>query len=213
MVKLTLLVGSQNQDKVREIRQILGSDQIQVVSPKVLKRQIDPEETEHTFLGNARIKAAAYAKEAIGEPIDYVISDDSGLCVPILGGEPGVYSARYAGRACNYEKNISKLLKELKGTPIQYRRAQFICVVSCFAVGSPSEAFHTMGIVDGHIAEKPRGSNGFGYDPVFFTGIKTFAEMSPELKNRYSHRAEALRHLKTRLNQLLEVEVNINKGK
>lgn len=199
----TLLVGSQNQNKVREIREILGNDQVQVVSPKILKRQIDPEETARTFLGNARIKAAAYAREVEGEPINYVIADDSGLCVSILGGEPGIYSARYAGHGCNYEENINKLLREMRGIPLQYRKAQFVCVVSCYSVETQKELFHTMGLVQGFITEEPKGESGFGYDPIFFTGIQTYGEMSSKLKNMYSHRAEAIKHCKHKLSEVI----------
>jgi XTP/dITP diphosphohydrolase len=145
------------------------------------------------FLENALIKARAVA-EATGE---IVLADDSGLEVEALGGAPGIYSARYAGQDADDVRNIRKLLNDMKDVPPGKRGAAFLCVLVLYA---PADGRYEIfeGRWEGMIAKRPFGRGGFGYDPIFFIpdlGV-TVAELSPELKNRISHRAQAIAKLK-----------------
>lgn len=155
------------------------------------------EETENTFAGNARIKSLFYSLRCPG----YVLADDSGLEVPVLGGRPGVLSARYAGKGANDKKNISLLLTELEG--VDQRRARFVAVCSLAYKGEEIALFQ--GEVWGEILVHPAGDSGFGYDPVFFYPPfqKSFAQISREEKNRVSHRGEAMRKLREYLAEKL----------
>jgi XTP/dITP diphosphohydrolase len=146
------------------------------------------EETAGSFDGNARLKAEALL--ALAGPEDWVLADDSGLEVDALGGAPGVFSARYAGEPCDYAANNEKILRELAGE--QNRRARFVTVI---ALCRPGAAPLTVtGTCEGTIIEEPRGSKGFGYDPLFVPDgySETFAELPSEVKNKISHRANAL---------------------
>ena len=149
------------------------------------------EESASTFAENATGKAFYYSRLSDG----IVFADDSGLVVPALGGAPGVFSARYAGPGASNEQKIAKLLFEMKGLEGANRNAHFVCVIAAVragrAVGVVSEK------VDGEILDSPRGSDGFGYDPVFFFPPlgKTFAELRAEEKSRHSHRGKAFRRL------------------
>jgi XTP/dITP diphosphohydrolase len=146
------------------------------------------------FLENALKKARAVS-ESTGET---VLADDSGLEVDALGGAPGIHSARYAGNDADDVQNIRKLLYDLKGIPAENRRAAFRCVLVHYPVDGLYEVFE--GRWEGLIAEKPAGHGGFGYDPVFFLPVEkmTAAELPPEVKNRISHRAQAIAKLKER---------------
>jgi XTP/dITP diphosphohydrolase len=150
-----------------------------------------------TFEANARKKAEAYSRYAAGE---MVLADDSGLEVDALGGAPGVHSARYAAEAPHLAgvnsddaANNARLLRELKQVPLEKRAARFVCVITAAQDGKTLEVFH--GKAEGVILDAPRGSNGFGYDPLFFFPQigKTFAELSAEEKAEYSHRGAAFR--------------------
>lgn len=191
---MKFLLATNNQGKLRELRAILG-DGIEVVTLKEMGIVSDPEETGTTFAENARIKAQA-GLAASGLPC---IADDSGLSVDALQGAPGVYSARYAGEACDTAANNALLLKNLQG--ISDRRGAFHCAICvCFPDGSELTA---EGRCDGVITESPRGENGFGYDPLFYVESygKTFAELSADEKNAISHRSCALRELKQKLEE------------
>ena len=156
----------------------------------------DPEETGDTFEENSEIKAK-FALEKSGLP---TIADDSGLYVFTLNGEPGVYSARYSGENANDKSNNELLLKKLEGKTD--RKAKFVSVVTLlFPDGRKVQA---KGECYGEILEKPRGENGFGYDPLFYVPElkKTFAELSPKEKNKISHRAKALRLFEERLKEI-----------
>ncbi len=183
-----LLIGSKNPDKVAEIQALLADLEITVRSLDEFDVP-DVEETGESFAVNAGLKASVFA---LSTGL-LTVSDDSGLCVDALGGDPGVYSARYAGEGCSYQDNIDKLLENLKGVPSDQRTAQFIAVLAC-AAPDGSVRFTVEGLVEGYITDEPRGTKGFGYDPVFYYPPlrKTFAEMEPEEKNRISHRANAL---------------------
>lgn len=149
------------------------------------------EEDAPTFGENAAGKALYYSRIS-DLP---VVADDSGLMVDALGGAPGVHSARYAGRNASSEKRIEKLLFEMHASRCKDRRARFVCVIALARAGHVGALFSDS--VEGEILEEPRGIGGFGYDPVFFfpPAGKTFAEMSADEKNRYSHRARAFHKL------------------
>ena len=154
------------------------------------------EENAPTFGQNALGKVLYYSQLSDG----IVFADDSGLVVPALGGEPGVHSARYAGPHATSDDRIAKLLGELAGTPHQERAAYFCCVIAVVRQGLPIAVISNR--ADGEILEAPRGSGGFGYDPIFYLPEldKTFAELTPQEKNLYSHRGKAFRRLLSFLN-------------
>ena len=192
---MKLVVASRNQHKVAEIQALLGSvPDLEVVS---LDGYSVPEiiEDQDTFLGNAAKKAVETARQINA----VVLADDSGLSVDALGGAPGVYSARYAGAGATSSQLCAKLLRELKDVPSARRTAHFVTVL--VAAGPEKILCTAEGQVDGLIAEEMRGQHGFGYDPVFYYPPlrKTFAELSPEEKNKHSHRYRALQNLLTQL--------------
>jgi XTP/dITP diphosphohydrolase len=179
-----LVVASHNQGKVREIRELLARFKIDVVSAGDLNLP-EPDETEATFIGNAKLKALA-AATASGLP---ALSDDSGLAVSALGGAPGIYSARWAGPTKDFTIAMTRIENELAGKTD--RSAKFVCAL---ALGWPDGHCETFeGEVHGTLSFPPRGTKGFGYDPIFVpTGFSTtFAEMEPEAKHAMSHRAKA----------------------
>jgi len=188
----TLIVASGNPGKLREMQEYLtGLDWDLQLKPKAL----EIEETGETFMANACLKASQVA-QAMGK---WAIADDSGLAVNALGGAPGIYSARYEKTD---SERIERLLKELGDTA--NRQAQFVCAV---AVACPdgSIALHSEGTCRGEILNSPRGTSGFGYDPVFYVPQQqqTFAQMQPELKHKISHRGQAFQAL---LPQLRSIE-------
>ena len=183
---MKIVVATNNQNKIREIREMFSPLGFEVISQAEEGIDIDVEETGDTFAKNALIKARAAAMLTD----NYVLADDSGLCVEALGGKPGVMSARYAGPDATDADKINKLLKAL-GDETD-RRAKF---VSAMAFIFPNgDELMTQGEVSGVILREPRGENGFGYDPVFFSDDlgKTFAEADAEEKNSVSHRGRAL---------------------
>ena len=189
-----LIIATSNPHKVEEIGAVLGQIGIQCM-PMQDAGIPEPEEDGATFEANARIKAIAYAK-ALGVT---VLADDSGLEVDALGGAPGVHSARYAGvgatRAERDAANNAKLLRELAGVPQERRTARFVCVL-CVARPDGSIVAEARGHFEGSIGEAPRGSNGFGYDPLLvLPDGRTSAELTSEEKNARSHRGNALRTL------------------
>jgi len=183
-----LILATQNEHKVREIRELLADLDVEVTHPGELDDAPELAETGETFAENARQKALACA-QATGE---LCLADDSGLMVDALGGEPGVRSARYAGEGASQEDLIGKLLGELAGVAMPERTARFVCALSL--CGPEGEIGRWEGRVEGAITREPRGTRGFGYDPVFYhpPAGKTFAEMTPEAKNAVSHRGRAL---------------------
>jgi XTP/dITP diphosphohydrolase len=189
-VPFGVVVASKNPDKIAEVEAVLEdiSPQIEVVTGYEWP---DVEETEDTLVGNALLKAEAVAA-ATGLP---AIADDTGLEVDALGGAPGVHAARFAGPEATYEENVAKLLSELEG--VAERGARFRTVIAMVAPGE--EPVIAEGVMEGEIATEPRGSNGFGYDPVFLVGSKTYAEMTDEEKNAVSHRGRALLALAAQL--------------
>lgn len=180
---MDFVIGTHNPNKIVEFQRILGPLSVKIVPAELRK----VEETGTTFAENAFLKASAACRET-GRP---AVADDSGLSVDVLGGAPGVYSARYAGEGASGEACVRKLLNALKDVPAEKRGAKFVCSICCvFPNGARITA---QGECPGKIAYAPRGSGGFGYDPVFLAGPKTFAEMPPEEKDAISHRGRALR--------------------
>jgi XTP/dITP diphosphohydrolase len=191
-MKPRLLFATTNPGKVKELRGLVG-DAVEVVSLKELPPVPEPVEDGETFEANAEKKARAYA-QATGLPS---LADDSGLCVDALGGRPGVHSARYApgDDRARYEK----LLAELSGVPEERRTASFRCAL-CLALPDGGVRIE-VGRCEGRILNGPRGSHGFGYDPVFFIPAlgKTMAELTSEEKAGVSHRGEAFRKMRPAL--------------
>ncbi len=192
---MKLIVATKNKGKVSEIGKILEGTGVELLSLSDLPDIVMPEETGATFEENALLKARAISTAA-GIA---ALADDSGLEVDSLGGRPGVFSARYAGTDATDEENYIKLLGELEGVPEAKRTARFRCAVAFVASNGTSAVFH--GTLEGQIAQVPSGTGGFGYDPVFYIPSegRTSAELSPEEKNRISHRAKALAGFKAYL--------------
>jgi XTP/dITP diphosphohydrolase len=188
-----LYLASGNPGKLREF-QILAAAAGHTLELELLPGYAalpEFEEAAPTFAENAAGKAFYYSKHCDG----MVFADDSGLVVPALGGAPGVLSARYAGMGASSEQRNTKLLGELRGKKGEERAAYFVCVIATGLRGRANVVVSAK--VDGEILEEPRGSGGFGYDPVFYFPAlgKTFAELSAEEKNRQSHRGKAFRRL------------------
>ncbi|MGN0329715.1 MAG: XTP/dITP diphosphatase [Kineothrix sp.] len=194
-MKRKIVFATGNAGKMKEIREILKDLDCEVCSMKEMGIDIPIEENGKTFEENAVIKAEAVAA-ACGE---IVLADDSGLEIDYLNGEPGIYSARYMGEDTPYSIKNANLIERLKGVPEDLRGARFVCVIA--AVFPDGEVVSTYGEVKGRIAHSERGSNGFGYDPVFFLPEfgRTTAELSDHEKNSISHRGEALRKMKEEL--------------
>ena len=198
-----ILVATTNQGKVKELRELLGN-QARWLSLSDAGIDLDVCEDASTFAGNARKKAIEYA-QASGL---WTLSDDSGLVVDALNGQPGVHSARFSGvqsddRAVVDQKNYEKLLSLLEGVPSDKRTARFMC---CICVASPEEVLiETEGAVEGIITIEPSGQGGFGYDPVFYVPQfgKTMAELDAAQKNTISHRGNAIRALQPLLEKRL----------
>ncbi len=183
-----LVIASHNAGKVQEIADLLRPLGVTAVSAGDLALP-EPEETEKTFVGNALLKARA-AADAAGLP---ALADDSGLSVEALGGDPGVYSARWAGPKKDFQRAMQKVNEALRTAP--NRAATFVCAL---AVAQPRNGEATFeGTVQGQLTWPPRGSHGFGYDPIFVPdGFRiTFGEMEPHRKHAISHRADAFARL------------------
>lgn len=193
---MRVIAATKNKGKIKEMQEILSPLDIEIVSQEEMGIELDAEETGDTFERNALIKARAVAMVC-----DYpVLADDSGLCIDALGGAPGVRSSRYAGDNASDADRINKVLSELQGCDI--RTARFVTSVA-FITPDGTE-ITASGEVKGYITEAPEGSNGFGYDPIFFSDElgKTFAVSSDEEKNSVSHRGRALRNLYNKLKEM-----------
>jgi XTP/dITP diphosphohydrolase len=195
-----LIIASNNEHKIAEIKQILSQFPLQVLSLKEANINIDVEETGTTFMENAEIKASEIFKIAHG---DMVLADDSGLSVEFLNGAPGIFSARFAGEHGNTSENNEKLLFLLNGKGEEQRKAKFICAM--VLIINNTEMVKVQGETEGIITAEFRGEEGFGYDPLFFVSevSKTFAQMSSEEKNAISHRGRALGKLKSEMERLI----------
>lgn len=196
---MKILVATTNKGKLREYAELLADLPVEWVSLADVGIATDVKETGETFEENARLKASAYARES-GL---LTLADDSGLEVEALGGAPGVQSARYAGPGASDQERYQLLLANLEGVPDEDRKARFVCVI---AVATPEgDMISAEGFRGGYIIREPRGEHGFGYDPVFWIpGYRvTMAELEPEVKNRISHRAQAVKAIRPELEKVI----------
>ena len=194
-MKETIVFATGNEGKMREVRMILADLGMEILSMKEAGVHADIVEDGETFAQNAEIKAKAVWARTGG----IVLADDSGLAVDYLGGEPGVYSARYMGEDTSYDIKNQAIIDRLKGAKGKERSARFVCDIA--AVLPDGTVIHTEGFMEGQIAEKPAGTEGFGYDPILYIpelGV-TSAELTLEQKNQISHRGKALRAMKEEL--------------
>ena len=192
---MRLIIATGNEDKVREIDEILEGTGFEAISMKQAGFNPDIVEDGTTFEENALKKAMA-VHELSGE---YVMADDSGLCIDALDGAPGIYSARFCGENSTYEEKFRKIFEMLADVPEDKRTAQFVCAIA--VVKPDGTSFTVRGECRGVLHEKPVGENGFGYDPIFYVpefGMTT-AQMEPEVKNSISHRGRALRAMVEKL--------------
>ncbi|WP_342469011.1 XTP/dITP diphosphatase [Ureibacillus sp. FSL K6-3587] len=194
-----VVIATKNKGKAKDFEAIFKPLNYEVITMLDIANDMEIEETGTTFEENAVLKAETLSK-ALGK---LVIADDSGLEVDALGGEPGVYSARYAGNHDD-EANIQKVLVNLEGVPDEKRTARFVCVIAISGPDIKTKTFR--GTCEGTILHEKRGSNGFGYDPIFYVPElgKTMAELTPEQKGAISHRGNAIRKLTEELPNVLK---------
>jgi len=192
---MRIIFATKNNDKLREISEILKGRDIRVLSMTQAQIEGEAEENGKTFEENALLKAR-YVFEANGKKEgDFILADDSGLEIDALNGEPGVLSARYLGKDTSYHEKNNDLIRRLEGIPDEKRTARFVCAIAAIRPdGSELVIRETM---EGRIGYEEAGENGFGYDPIFFLPEfnKTSAEISPDQKNGISHRGKALRRM------------------
>ncbi|MBQ5735553.1 MAG: XTP/dITP diphosphatase [Lachnospiraceae bacterium] len=187
-----IVFATGNENKMKEIREILGDLNTEIISLKQAGIDVEIIEDGKSFEENALIKARAIWKETKG----IVLADDSGLEVDYLNGEPGIYSARYLGEDTSYDIKNKAIIDRLEGVPDEKRTARFVCVIA--AVFPDGTELTTRGTIEGIIGYEQKGDNGFGYDPIVYVPElkKTTAELSMEEKNEISHRGNALRKMK-----------------
>ena len=191
-----IIFATGNAGKMREIREILADFGGEILSMKEAGISTDAEENGASYEENALIKARAVAEKA-GDAV--VLADDSGLEIDALGGEPGIYSARYLGEDTSYRVKNANLIERLAGVPEEKRTARFVCAIA--AVLPDGRELVTKAAVEGRIGYEEKGEGGFGYDPIFYVPEfgRTTAELSEEEKNQMSHRGKALRLMKEEL--------------
>ncbi|RKI84921.1 RdgB/HAM1 family non-canonical purine NTP pyrophosphatase [bacterium 0.1xD8-71] len=198
-----IVFATSNQGKMREIRAILQDTEAEILSMKEAGVFLEIEENGTTFTENAIIKAQAVAQALSGkegfQADCVVLADDSGLEIDCLGGEPGIYSARYLGEETPFDRKSQDFLRRLEGVADDKRTARFVCAIA--AVWSDGGVYTTLGTIEGRIGHELKGDNGFGYDPIFYLPEYgcTAAELSDEEKNRISHRSRALEQMKPEL--------------
>lgn len=198
-----IIFATGNENKMREIREIFADLPIRMKSLKEAGLVSEPEENGKSFVENAFIKAEAVHALC---PDAIVMADDSGLSVDYLGGEPGIYSARWLGRDTSYERKNAELIDRLKGVEGAARSARFTAAIACIL--PDGTRLCTEAHMEGQIAEAPAGENGFGYDPILYLPDygKCFAELSEAEKNAISHRGKALRQMRAKLREILAGE-------
>jgi len=189
---MKIVIASNNKDKIEEVKTIFAQKNIEVI-PQAQLQVPEIEETGLTFVENAILKARNACKHT-NMP---AIADDSGLEVDALEKRPGIYSSRYAGPQAIYADNIAKLLQELRGVPKARRTARFQCIIVLLKSAIDPTPIICQGAWKGEITLAPAGTNGFGYDSVFWVPAHqcTAAQLTPELKNKISHRAQALQKI------------------
>lgn len=198
---MRFIIASKNKKKIAELERILNPLGIRAVTETDLGISIpDVEETGKTFTENALLKAESACKSS-GLP---AIADDSGLCVDALNGAPGVYSARYSGENATDKSNNALLIENLKDIPKEQRTAKFCCAIS--VVFPNGDTIKCNGECKGLIGFEPSGDGGFGYDPYFYVGGKSFAALTAEEKDKISHRGNALRELNVKLKEYLDAD-------
>jgi XTP/dITP diphosphohydrolase len=194
---MPLFIATTNRDKLREIGAVLARSEVELASLADVPPIAEPEETGETFEENARLKAFYYARhiEQYAGPDVLTVAEDSGLVVDALDGEPGVRSARFVRPGATYAERFEEIYRRLAAAPERPRTARFICALAVVRRGAL--VFETTGTIEGEISAAPRGSGGFGYDPIFYYppyGL-TLAETSGEQKLRVAHRGQAFRKL------------------
>lgn len=195
---MKIFIATKNHNKLKELKRILIPMGFEVLSENDLEKPLpEVEETGVTYEENALLKAHSGLKET-GL---ITVADDSGLSVDILDGAPGLYSARYSGTGATYASNNEKLLAALDGVPRDKRTATFVSAIAC--VFPDGREFTVRGECKGYVADKCRGEGGFGYDPLFVCEAGCYAEMTPEEKDRVSHRGNALRAFKKELKKYI----------
>ena len=194
-MKSKIIFATGNMGKIREVRQILSDLGMEVVSMKEAGIHAEITEDGKSYEENALIKAREIAKYTNA----IIMADDSGLEIDYLNGEPGIYSARYLGEDTSYSVKNKNLMDRLEGVPDEKRTARFVCAIA--AVMPDGRELTTRGIIEGRIGYEEAGENGFGYDPIFYVPEfgRTTAQLSPEEKNRVSHRGRALELMKAEL--------------
>lgn len=198
-MKKTIVFATGNQGKMKEIRQILAGMDVEILSMKEAGISMDIVEDGTTFEENAIIKA-----KAVASATDHIVlADDSGLEIDYLNKEPGIYSARYMGEDTSYDIKNANLLERLNGVEDEKRTARFVCAIA--AALPDGQILTVQGVIEGRIAYEPKGSNGFGFDPIFYLPEYgcTSAELSEEDKNAISHRGRALRAMKEKLKEVI----------
>src|SRR5205085_4373859 len=197
---MDLVLATRNPHKTKEFRALLGVE-FTLIDLSDFPEIVLPKETGRTFAENAMLKARSVSQDRQS----LIVADDSGLEVDVLAGAPGIYSARYAGENASDAENVDKLLRELSTRHVTTEKlsARFRSVIALARSGKLLDTFE--GVVEGNIVDSPRGTAGFGYDPVFQpTGFEqTFAEMPPDMKNKISHRAQAIAALRKGLRDLV----------
>lgn len=195
-----IIFATGNKGKIKEIQMILADLGVEVITMKEAGIEIDIEENGKTYEENALIKSRAVAAHPVAKKEKCIVmADDSGLEVEYLNNEPGIYSARYLGEDTSYRIKNANLIERLDGVPDEKRTARFVCAIA--AVLPDGEEITTRGIIEGIIGYEEKGSNGFGYDPIFYVPRfgRTTAELTEEEKNQVSHRGNALKLMKEEL--------------
>lgn len=203
---MKIIFATGNMGKMREIRAIMADVDAQILSMKEADVYADVVEDGTTFMENAFIKARAVSQLAKEKGLNaVVIADDSGLVVDALGGEPGIYSARYLGEDTPYSVKNAKIIERLKGVADEDRSARFVCAMAAVFPDGSEESFEAT--YEGRIGYEEKGSNGFGYDPIFYLPDRGLysAELDPDEKNRISHRGKALEGIKNILKDRITV--------
>lgn len=194
---MKVIFATGNMGKMREIRAIMSDTDAEVLSMKEADVYTDVEEDGSTFMENAFIKARAVAKLVKEKGLNAaVVADDSGLVVDALGGEPGIYSARYLGEDTPYKIKNAKIIERLEGVEDEKRTARFVCAMAVVFPDGSEDSYEAT--YEGRIGYEEKGPNGFGYDPIFYLpdrGVYS-AELDPDEKNRISHRGKALEGIK-----------------
>lgn len=202
-----IIFATGNKGKIKEIQMILADLGVEVITMKEAGIEIDIEENGKTYEENALIKCRAVAVHPVAQKEECIVmADDSGLEIEYLNNEPGIYSARYMGEDTSYRVKNANLIERLNGVPDEKRTARFVCAIA--AILPKGEELTTRGIIEGIIGYEEKGTNGFGYDPIFYVPKfgRTTAELTEEEKNQVSHRGNALKLMKEELKKHANID-------